>query len=231
MAVLVRDKSFLFIMVPHTGCTAVGKALMGSAGGEYLPIEAIKNASGKVVLQRKHNTLPQLLQYGVLTPHDRLGMLVAGTVRNPFDWLVSQYLRFLPVRAGDESGLVKTPTGHVQGDPRMTGAPEEYEAWLTGRYRRKRRGPLGRVMPTRARKQIDWLEGVDAVMRFERLQETFDELLVRVGIEQHLEIPVLNQTVSREGRDFREWYTPTAREIAEEAFAGYLKKYGYGFNT
>ena len=78
---------------------------------------------------------------------------------------------------------------------------------------------------------LSWLEGVDAVLRFERLQETFDEVIRRVGIEEHLQIPVYNQTVSREGRDFHEWYTPAAREIAEEAFAGYLKKYGYTFET
>jgi hypothetical protein len=231
MAILVRDKSFLFIMVPHTGCTAVGKVLVESAGGEYLPAQPVKDASGTIVLPRKHNTLPQLLAHGVVTSHERLGMLVAGTVRNPFDWLVSQYLRFLPVRAGDQSGVVKTASGYIQGDPRMRGAPEEFEAWLVGRYRRKRRGPLGKILPRQSRKHVDWLEGVDAVMRFEKLQATFDELVTRVGIEQHLEIPVVNQTVSREGRDFREWYTPAAREIAEEAFAGYLKKYGYGFST
>jgi len=230
MAILVRDKSFLFIMVPHTGCTAVGKVLVDSAGGEYLPAQPIKNGSGTIIVPRKHNTLPQLLAHNVLTPHDRLGMLVAGTVRNPFDWLVSQYLRFLPVRAGDQSGVVKTAAGYIQGDPRYQGGPEEFEAWLVNRYRRRRRSPLGRILPRQSRKHVDWLEGVDAVMRFERLQETFDALVTRVGIEQHLEIPVMNQTVSRQGRDFREWYTPTAREIAEEAFAGYLKKYGYGFS-
>jgi hypothetical protein len=231
MAVIVRDKSFLFIMVPHTGCTAVGKVLMESAGGEYLPATPVRNDSGTVILPRKHNTLPQLLAHGVLTPQERLGMLVAGTVRNPFDWLVSQYLRFLPVKAGDKRGMVTTPSGYTQGDPRYTGAPREFEAWLVSRYRRRRRGPLGRILPRQSRKHIDWLEGVDAVLRFERLQETFDEVLRRVGIEQHLQIPVYNQTVSREGRDFHEWYTPAAREIAEEAFAGYLKKYGYGFST
>ena len=230
MAILVRDKSFLFIMVPHTGCTAVGKVLVDSAGGEYLPAVPIKNASGTIIVPRKHNTLPQLLAHSVLTPHDRLGMLVAGTVRNPFDWLVSQYLRFLPVRAGDQSGVVKTAAGYIQGDPRMTGAPEEFEAWLVNRYRRPRRGPLGRILPKQSRKHVDWLEGVDAVMRFERLQGTFDELLRRVGIAEHLEIPVVNQTVSREGRDFREWYTPAARQIAEEAFSAYLKKYDYTFD-
>jgi hypothetical protein len=229
MAVLVRDKSFLFIMVPHTGCTAVGKALLTSAGGEFLPAQPIKNASGKIVVPRKHNTLPQLLGYGVLAPQDRMRLLVAGTVRNPFDWLVSQYLRFLPVKAGDESGLVKTATGHIQGDPRYQGAPEEFEAWLVSRYRRRRRGPFGRILPTSSRKHVDWLEGVDAVLRFERLQETFDQVLARVGVEQHIHIPVLNETVSRHGRDFREWYTPAGREIAEEAFAGYLKRYGYAF--
>ena len=137
-------------------------------------------------------------------------MLVAGTVRNPFDWLVSQYLRFLPVRAGDQSGVVKTAAGYIQGDPRMKGAPEEFEAWLVNRYRRPPPRPAG-PDPAEAVAQARRLAGGRG--RGDALRAAPGDLRRagrRVGIAEHLEIPVVNQTVSREGRDFREWYTPAA---------------------
>jgi hypothetical protein len=230
VAVIVRERGLLFIMVPHTGCTAVGNALIQRLGGAWLPKHSLRNAEGKITLGKKHNTLPQLLQFGLLTPEERLPLLVAGTVRNPFDWLVSQYLRFLPLEAGDRSGLVTTPSGYTQGDPRYQGEAAGFEAWLVHRYApRRRRGPLGRLLPARARRQVDWLAGVDAVLRFEQLQETFDALLARVGVEQPIPLPVVNETVSRAGRDYREWYTPRAREVAEEVFAAYLARHRYSF--
>lgn len=208
----------------------MGTVLRRQVGGVNIPTEPIKDRSGRVVVQRKHNTLPQLLQHGVLSAQERLGLLVAGTTRNPFDWLVSQYLRGLPIREGSGSGLFTADGKRSKGDPQRTGSKEDFEAWIVGRYERRRRGPLGRVLPARARKQVNWLEGVDAVMRFERLQETFDEVLLRVGITEHLEIPRVNETVSRDIRDFRPWYTPKARAIAEKAFTDYLARYDYSFD-
>lgn len=217
-------------MVPHTGCTAVGNALIENLGGTWLPDHSLRNAKGTITLGKKHNTLPQLLEHGLLTPEERLPLLAAGTVRNPFDWLVSQYLRFLPLKAGDRSGLVTTPTGYTQGDPRYQGEAAGFEAWLLDRYEpRRRRGPLGRVLPAHTRRLVDWVEGTDAVLRFERLQETFDALLVRIGVTQAIPLPVVNETVSRAGRDYRKWYTPRARTLAEDVFAAYLARHGYAF--
>lgn len=230
MAVIVRDVGLLFIMVPHTGCTAVGNALIEHLGGAWLPDHSLRDAKGEITLGKKHNTLPQLMEHGLLTPEERLPLLVAGTVRNPFDWLVSQYLRFLPLKSGDRSGLVTTPTGYTQGDPRYQGESAGFEAWLVDRYQpRRRRGPLGGLLPARARRQTDWLEGVDAVLRFERLQETFDELLARVGVTQPIPLAVVNETVSRADRDYRHWYTPRSRALAEDVFGSYLERHGYAF--
>jgi hypothetical protein len=217
-------------MVPHTGCTAVGNALIEHLGGAWLPDHSLRDAKGRITLGKKHNTLPQLMERGLLSPEERLPLLVAGTVRNPFDWLVSQYLRFLPLQAGDRSGLVTTPTGYTQGDPRYQGEAAGFEAWLLDRYKPRRgRGPLKRMLPAHRRRQVDWLEGVDAVLRFERLQETFDALLARVGVTEPIPLGVVNETVSRANRDYREWYTPRSRALAEGVFADYLARHGYAF--
>lgn len=228
MAILAREHGLLFIMVPHTGSSAVGRALIESCGGTWLPEKPERDARGDIILPRKHNTVPQLLKHHVIGAEERVGLVAAGTTRNPFDWLVSQYLRMLPIRAGDRSGLV-TMHGHTRGDPRYEGSPEDFEAWLTRRYRRRRRGPLGRVLPPSSRRHTDWLQDLDVLLRFERLQETFDALLLRVGISEPVTIPLVNDTVSRKNRDYQSWYTPLAREIAETAFGPYVSRHAYTF--
>jgi hypothetical protein len=72
---------------------------------------------------------------------------------------------------------------------------------------------------------------VDVLLRFERLQETFDGLMRRVGITEPVVIPVVNETVSRREREYQGWYTPRAREMAETAFADYLKRHDYRFEA
>jgi hypothetical protein len=230
VAVIARDHGLLFIMVPHTGSSAVGRALIEQCGATWLPETPERDANGEIILPRKHNTVPQLISHGVITREERARLVTAGTTRNPFDWLVSQYLRLLPIRAGDRSGLV-TMHGHSQGDPRYEGSSEDFEAWVEGRYRRRRRGVLGQILPPVSRKHIDWLQDVDVLLRFERLQETFDALLRRVGITDPVIIPVVNETVSRHERDYHHWYTPRAREMAETAFAGYLERHEYRFEV
>ena len=230
MAVIARDHGLLFIMVPHTGSSAVGRALIEQCGGTWLPDKPERDAKGDIVLPRKHNTVPQLIAHGVISREERARLVTAGTTRNPFDWLVSQYLRMLPIRAGDRSGLV-TMHGHTQGDPRYEGSTHDFEDWLEKRYRRRRRGILGQVLPPVSRKHVDWLQDVDVLLRFERLQETFDGLMRRVGIAERVVIPVVNETVSRRERDYQGWYTPRARALAETAFADYLKRHDYRFEA
>ena len=82
-----------------------------------------------------------------------------------------------------------------------------------------------------SRKHVDWLQDVDVLLRFERLQETFDGLMRRVGITEPVLIPVVNETVSRRERDYQGWYTARAREMAETAFADYLQRHDYRFEA
>ena len=67
------------------------------------------------------------------------------------------------------------------------------------------------------------------VIRFERLQADFDALLARLGVTEHVEIPVVNPTGVREKRPYQEFYSPRARAIVEEVFAGRIARYGYAF--
>src|SRR5438477_9476078 len=109
MAIICRDYSLLFIMTPRTACTAVGELLVQHYGGEFLPAEDILDSHGIIAVQRKHSTLEELIQHGLLTGEEAGSLLKIATVRNPFDSLVSLYfkqrLKYQPL-LGDPSSWV-----------------------------------------------------------------------------------------------------------------------------
>ena len=62
-------------------------------------------------------------------------------------------------------------------------------------------------------------------MRFERLQHDFDEALRQAGITQALTIPSINETANRD-KDYRRYYTPSARRIVEYVLDRELVQFG-----
>jgi hypothetical protein len=151
-------------------------------------------------------------------------LLVFATVRNPFDHLVSTYSKMRAIH----DGRMARPNA-ILTDTRLESleysATQPFEQWVLRHWRRS--GPLGRF-----RGPKPWRYGhtkdVDHVLRFERLQQDFDELLVRLGYEGTVALPTVNATPGRE-RDYRRYYTAAARQHVEEAWRAELDLYGYSF--
>ena len=93
MATICRKHKLLFIMVPGTGCSSIGRVLRKKFGGEFIPkVPLCQN--GRLVLDHKHNSIRELVKYGYLSRVELSIYLKFGTVRNPFDSLVTEYKRF-----------------------------------------------------------------------------------------------------------------------------------------
>ncbi|HEX9891561.1 MAG TPA: sulfotransferase family 2 domain-containing protein, partial [Actinomycetota bacterium] len=73
-----------------------------------------------------------------------------------------------------------------------------------------------------------YIDGADFLMRYERLQDDFDQALRHVGIDRPIEIPQTNVTAGRHP-DHRSYYTPRARAIVEKVFEPDLERFGYSF--
>jgi hypothetical protein len=214
-------------MTPRTGCTAVAGVLVDSLGGEYLPREDLLDGRGLFLVQRKHCTLDQLLRHGILTDAQRRSLFVFAAVRNPFDSLVSLYtklaLKYKPYLLDPDSWVYKV-NGYVEEMEycRTHSFPE----WIARRYatgiRDRLRGRGRRTL------NANYVDGADFVMRFERLQRDFDEVLAQAGVEQTLTLPTINVTSER-ARDYRCYYTPRARRIVEYALEPELVRFGYQF--
>jgi hypothetical protein len=226
VALLVPDLGLLFIMTPHTGCTAIGELLQERFGARFVPPEDVLGPDGRVVVPRKHTTLAQLIDAGLITSEQRSRLVVAAGVRNPFDEQVSHYThreREYKARRDDPETRRK-----LVGDrpPPPPPRPIDFETWLRRRYVAR---PWHRLLGRQPHRPVEFTDGADAVIRFERLQADVDDLFARLGVTERLVVPVVNPSGVRRKRPYQEFYTPRARRIVEQVFADRIARFGYRF--
>ncbi len=230
MALIVPDLGLLFIMAPHTGCTAIGEVLRERFGATFVPPEDVLRPDGTIVVPRKHSHLPQLLKAGIVTPEQRSTLVVAAGVRNPFDEEVSHFKqreREFRARRDDAETRARLAGDKAPVKSREQAKEVDFETWLRRRYVAR---PWHGVMGKRPKTPTDFTAGADVIIRFERLQADVDELFRRLGVQERVEIPVVNPTGVREKKPYQAFYTPKARAIVEQVFAGRIARYGYTFD-
>ena len=131
MAILCPKYSLLFIMTPRTACTAIGELLCKQFGGEFIPSNDILDSHGRVSVRRKHSTLSDLIQHGLLTGTESESLLKVAAVRNPFDSLVSLYLKmrfkYKPLLSDPSSWVHRLP-GYAE-DMRYS-QTHSFNAWI-----------------------------------------------------------------------------------------------------
>lgn len=223
MAVLCRELGLLFVLNPATGSTAIGRLLLERFGGEWLP------AQDGPVVPRKHSTLTELLAAGLLSAEERAGLCVATTVRNPYDRLVSIHAK----RRGISDEKLARPDFYMNRQRGGERAEEvrwirehDFRAWIRRRFVRNwaLRTLLGRPPSVYDR----YVEGVDVVLRYERLQQDFDALIRRLDAEP-AGIPRINVSRERVRRDYREEYDRLSRLLVRIGQRRDLERFGYGF--
>ena len=227
MAIISRAHGLLFIMTPRTGCTAIGDLLCDKLEGEYLPTTDIVDPGGLIIVGHKHNSVHELLEHGLLTPKEKAGLFTFTAVRNPFDSLVSLYVKL----ASTYQYLLEDKDAFIHRDPGYMDEmnwcrTHSFDEWIERRYAPRRVLRLFRVR-RRASMFQRYIEGAEVVMRFERLQQDFDDVLRRVGLEP-LNIPFFNATPNR-GSDYRAYYSQRSRRLVESAFSDDLDRFSYRF--
>ncbi len=227
MALIVPDLGLLFIMAPHTGCTAIGEVLRERFDARFVPADDILGPDGLVRIPRKHTRLAQLLEAGLITREERAQLVVAAGVRNPFDEQVSHYKHRdrAYIARRDDPEARRRLVGDRPPGPRERAAVD-FETWLRRRYVAR---PWHAIQGRRPHRPPDWAAGADLVIRHERLQADMDDLLRRLGVTEPVEIPVVNPTAIRNRQPYQSFYTPRARRIVETVFADRLERHGYRF--
>jgi len=241
MAIISRRHRYLFLMAPRTGCTAIGEhVLIPDLDGEYVPAADVIGNDGSVVVAKKHSTLRDLRRGGVVTQAEAESFLVFTTVRNPFDSLVSQYVKMRTMYAP----LLDDPQSFVQRDEAYRTSMQQaaqmtFPEWVRARYVGRHVRQIGRKPTWKA--PLGWVargwagprhmnaafvRDAQQVMRFERLQTDFDRVLARLGLPPH-EIP--QWTVTQAKGDYRDYYDDATRELVAHVFAPDIRRFGYAF--
>lgn len=227
MAVLCRPHRLLFLLNPRTAGSAVARTLVDELDGEWLPAEDIVDEQGRVVFQAKHNTVPDLLGWDVLQPADLDGLTVFTTVRNPFDSMVSLYLK---LRERYRQYL-DDPGSWLYLNPRMVEMVRYCQDHGFGQWVRRYywRSALATLLKG-ARHSINerYLEHTTHVMRFEHLQEDFDQVLRDAGVDRRVEIARFNPTENKT-RGYRDYYDPVARWIIATTFRDDIRRFNATF--
>lgn len=223
MAVLSRRVGYLYLAAPRTGCTAVGDILCKERFGHWFPEHDVTDEDDKVVVPRKHTTVTELVDHGLLSKQGLENLFVFTAVRNPFDSLLSLWVK----KRTTYQPLLDDPDSFVHWDPNFAEDMEfvrdhTFSEWIERQYARFENGGRRRQLYS------PFLRRVDHVMRYERLQSDLDAVLTHLGSEP-IEIPLLNPTEGRDS-DYRTHYTPRARQIIETVFAADLEQFRYSYD-
>lgn len=250
MAIICRDHKLLFIMVPGTGCSVVGKALQEELGGTFLPERPLRR-DGHTVVTRKHNVLPELVEHGLLTEEERKEYLVFASIRNPFDRWVTYYQRYEGDWVDYYEGVSRR---RIERDRKNLDLSDEevqrrreqherrfrklrrrqkiirwlgFEAWMTGTLLRwawdGNKGERGEI----SEYAFPMLDGVDVAIRQERLNEGLDHVLRSAGVEYHIELPRKNTTPGK--KPYTQYYSWLTRSLAEALLGDEMDLLGYEF--
>lgn len=223
--IISDEHRYLFVELPRTGSTAIGRELREQYGGRKI--------------LRKHSTYQDFLR--IATPAQQTYFVFSG-VRDPLDDVVSRYYKLKtdhneryshPVRSRYAVGvrraneaLAGTATLPVE---RRRSLPQRLENRMFRYIRRTGSDFSSFFMHYYHLPYDNWSrlahDRFDRVIRFEHLQDDFAAVLRDLGIEQSRPLPVANRT-SEKG-DFRTEFSPQAARRARRVFGPYMQRWGY----
>lgn len=127
-------------------------------------------------------------------------------VRNPWDWQVSNYAYALQTPAHGQHEII-----------RELGS---FDAYIRYQYEDQAPSQSSFILDENGEQIVDF------VGRFETLQEDFETVCNRIGVDAAL--PFLN--ASKRKKDWRSYYTDETRALVAELFEADLQRFGYSWD-
>lgn len=233
MAVYSEQHQYIFFANPQTASKAIALTLREKLGGVQLPNHEITR-NGKVIARTHHTTYSQLLAAGLMTEQQLECLFKFTCVRNPYDQLVSKYIKHCARLSNDPARYPWL------ADDRPTALDNSFPQWLV--YLSRLYGETDKL----AKGPLEFLAHADLVIRFEALQEGFDEFLRRIGITEPLSVTTFNVTRGRaesgspaaeaeppkpKKKNYAEYYDPASVAIVERLYEPILKRFDYRFSA
>lgn len=204
--IISRKNKYLFIQLPHTGCTAVARELREFYAGE--PIH------------RKHSFYHQFQRNASDVEKE---YFTFSAIRNPIDEVVSIYYKLKTNHEGYDNPRNFTENGGFVS-PRVRGMY---------RFVQSTKGGFAGFFTTYFRVPYDNWSRLDHrrfgfVMRFESLGTDFGEVLRRLGLTQDRALPLRNKT-RRSGLSSFDHFDDKMRKKACWVFGPFMEDWGYRF--
>ncbi|MFZ5550549.1 MAG: sulfotransferase family 2 domain-containing protein [Pseudomonadota bacterium] len=232
MATYSEKRQYIFFANPQTASKAIALTLRKRLDGVRLPRQEMRR-NGEIVVRQHHTTYRQLIDAGLLSEAQLDDLLKVTCIRNPYDQMVSKYLKYCE-RLNNEPSRYKwleraAPASDEHSFP-------EWFAWLGGHYREIDKINTG---------PMEFIRHADLVIRFEALQDGFDEFLRRIGVSERIPVFEHNVTSARLEADdgaamtaapvptrkkrYTEYYDDRTIEAVSRLYAPVIERFGYRF--
>lgn len=205
-----HSKRFIFVHVPRTGGTLIEAGLRDHGivlqGKDNYESVYFKHASARAIKRLMGAAYDEYFKFGL--------------VRNPWDWVVSN---FAYNRGMHHCYVAGTPHEALRTPGRMPDWAKDmpFERWLRWWLDELRPGQL-ELMEDEAGKLL-----VDEVYRFENMHEDRERLCRRLGVEF---VPRAVNTRARSKRgDYRGYFTAETREWVARHFRKEIETFAYTF--
>jgi hypothetical protein len=205
--IISHNHRYLFIQIPHTASTAIGRELCEMYDG--------------VRILHKHAHYLEFER--VASPEERKYFVFAG-IRNPMDIAVTKYFKYKTNHKSQftDPGNLLEHGGHISNEHLrhfhfIQGTGADFATYFEKFYR----WPYSNMLSVSQ-------QYCDFIIRFERLQDDFSTALKLIGIKQERSLPEANPTNQKKG-DFLQYYTPAVRGQARRVFGPFMRKWEYDF--
>lgn len=229
------DKKYIFIHIPKTGGTSIGKLIKNTEDNKNLIVEQpssvlINKIIHRIKYKRKFQKHEMLLELQAYLGDDFKNYYSFGVVRSPWGWLLSLYKFITTSTVSPDTGkewqhhlypLVKDMKfidfiKWVTLDNGLVNLASRKNSILTGKT------PV---------LQKDWLSNldgvliVDKVIKFEELALEFDAISDKIGLS-NIALPHVNKTISYDKRS----YDNESFNLVSVYFREDIEEFGYNVN-
>lgn len=199
----------IFIHIPKTGGTSVEHAI----GIDYADCVWMD----KHKMWKQHATIQQIKAHLVSDIHNHYKFTF---VRNPWDRAVSDWMYLTQQKCHTfQSCRVKLQSPTLKDYLLSTGGYEKYN------HLNSSSGRGDHWFTQHSYIAIDGVDQMDYIGRFENLQQDFDTICDRIGIQRRL-LPGKNKT---KHKNYTEYYDDETRDIVAKRYAKDIEYFGYKF--
>lgn len=203
---------------------------------------------GAVPLGRKHNTVGEILEKGIMNQQQIDNCLVLANIRNPYDRLTTYFQRYKGQWAFSES--LRVQEGKLQRDINSGQLTAHEQAERLKQFERsctraKRRLQIFRFLgfntwlwitvfrwQCKNRKlnqssMFPMLDGVDVAIRQETLENSINDVFLRLGAFRISELPRRN--VTQDKKPYSKYYVASTCWLLDRVYGKEIKEMGYTF--